>query len=201
MHGGVPHTQCVPFVSTCVPCVGTPSFFFSPHSSHLPFIFSKATLGKDVSHLVVYDDGALTKRTLKVIMAVARGVPVVGLEWIIRSHEAGRWLSPEPYVAWKPAEAPAQSLRGMKIFIGGVERLPKAHVCALIEAAGGAVVHSLGRASHAMGVQHADPAKVTPLDEAKLIELAMKPPSEAAAAVSAVSDELAEESEAESEEF
>lgn len=112
----------------------------------------------------------------------------------MRSHEAGKWLSPEPYLAWKPAKAPGRQLRGMTVFVAAGEKLDKARTCALIEAAGGTVVGAMSRASHAMGASRM-PNEVKPLSEAALIELVLKPPTQD------VEEEAADDSEAESEEF
>ena len=114
----------------------------------------------------------------------------------MRSHEAGKWLCPEPYLAWKAAKAPGRQLRGMSIFVAAGEKLDKARTCALVEAAGGTIVPSMSRASHVMGASLAAmPEGLKPLSEAALIELVLKPPS------ADVEDEAADDSEAESEEF
>ena len=53
------------------------------------------TLGPHVSHVVVGPETPI-KRTLKLLFAMARGVPVVRADWILRTHSSGLELTPPP---------------------------------------------------------------------------------------------------------
>ncbi|XP_068856242.1 mediator of DNA damage checkpoint protein 1 [Aphelocoma coerulescens] len=55
---------------------------------------TEATSVHDCSHLVT--DGA--RRTLKLLCALARGVPIVTPEWLLQSSHGGRPLSPAPFL-------------------------------------------------------------------------------------------------------
>lgn len=65
--------------------------------------FVKTHSGKTVSSPAdpscnfLVTDGEL-KRTVKFVIAVARGLNIVDEAWLVESHAAGHWLDPEPYI-------------------------------------------------------------------------------------------------------
>lgn len=99
-----------------------------------------------VTHLVVAKD---TKRTIKVLFAIARGAWVVSEEWVLKSLENERWL-PEAefevdmyankYSRTHPDER--QIFKGIKFFVGSSVDPSRETLQSLIQCAGGEVTRS-----------------------------------------------------------
>lgn len=97
-----------------------------------------------VTHLVVAKD---TKRTIKVLFAIARGAWVVSEEWVLKSLESERWL-PEAefevdmyankYSRTHPEER--QIFKGIKFFVGSNVDPSRETLQSLIQCTGGEVI-------------------------------------------------------------
>eukprot|EP00743_Colponemidia_sp_Colp-15_P008149 GILK01008838.1.p1 GENE.GILK01008838.1~~GILK01008838.1.p1 ORF type:complete len:487 (-),score=59.63 GILK01008838.1:172-1602(-) len=91
------------------------------------------------------------KRTLKVLFALARGTPILSMDWIVSSLQANKWIESGPYVVdTAPFERQSRSspvqptatesgsiLNGLKVSIAGRTNPSPAVLNALISAAGG----------------------------------------------------------------
>ena len=102
------------------------------------------------THLVVPDDNHV--RTRKVLVAAARGVPVVKEGWVNASLEAGGWLPCADFLARPKVERPGTQLVGKRFFVASSHVLEsKEQLEGLIRLAGGEVVATVSRATHTVG--------------------------------------------------
>eukprot|EP01102_Stenamoeba_stenopodia_P009192 TRINITY_DN2702_c0_g1_i1.p1 TRINITY_DN2702_c0_g1~~TRINITY_DN2702_c0_g1_i1.p1 ORF type:complete len:569 (-),score=247.16 TRINITY_DN2702_c0_g1_i1:133-1839(-) len=99
----------------------------------------------EVTHLVVGDN----KRTVKVCRAIARGIWVLSLDWVMRSMEVKAWVPEDEYEmpGWFSGCAESRNrkknlLTGTKIFFIGTFVVPKKDLVAIVTDAGGEVVNS-----------------------------------------------------------
>eukprot|EP00900_Chrysochromulina_parva_P006386 jgi/Chrpa1/15749/Chrysochromulina_OHIO_Genome00016609-RA len=114
------------------------------------------------SHLIV-DDGAVPKRTLKLLHAMARGLPVVRASWLLQSVSAGRWLDWERFQALPAHPHATRQLAGKVFYIGDSGRVPRADLEALISLAGGKV-GPLRCATHTVNVMGLEGSKLVSTD-------------------------------------
>lgn len=114
------------------------------------------------SHLIV-DDGAAPKRTLKLLYAMARGLPVVRASWLLQSVSAGRWLDWERFQALPAHPHATRQLAGKFFYIGDSGRVPRADLEALISLAGGKV-GPLRCATHTVNVMGLEGSKLVSTD-------------------------------------
>ena len=109
-----------------------------------------STMTKNVTHLIVGEN----RRTLKVLLAIAKGLWVVSFQWVVASVEEGKWLSPENYEVekWFPGAMNARKARhkgeaplldGKMVFLNGKSMsVSQENLTELVEAAGGQVVNA-----------------------------------------------------------
>jgi hypothetical protein len=114
------------------------------------------------SHLIV-EDGAVPKRTLKLLHAMARGLPVVRASWLLQSVSAGRWLDWERFQALPAHPHATRQLAGKVFYIGDSGRVPRADLEALISLAGGKV-GPLRCATHTVNVMGLEGSKLVSTD-------------------------------------
>ena len=108
-----------------------------------------ATRSPAATH-VVPDDNHV--RTRKVLVAAARGVPVVKEGWVNASLEAGGWLPCADFLARPQVERPGTQLVGKRFFVASSHVLEsKEQLEGLIRLAGGEVVATVSRATHTVG--------------------------------------------------
>ena len=81
------------------------------------------TPGPHVSHLVVSvpEAGAAPKRTLKILMAMARGLPVVTADWVLACVTAGKWLPHDGYLALEVHPQAPYALQGKGFYVKATE--------------------------------------------------------------------------------
>lgn len=104
-----------------------------------------------VTHLVVAKN---TKRTIKVLFAIARGAWIVSEEWVLKSLDNERWL-PEvdfevdmyanKYSRTHPEAR--QIFKGIKFFVGANVDPSRETLQSLIQCAGGEVIHACALAA------------------------------------------------------
>ena len=114
------------------------------------------------SHLIV-DDETAPRRTMKLLSAMARGIPIVKASWVLHSVSAARWLDYREFLAHPPHPAATRQLKGKAIYIGSSGAVPRAELDELIQWAGGRVVplrsatHLLNFAVRRARTGHAEP--------------------------------------------
>lgn len=96
-----------------------------------------------VTHLIVGDD---TKRTIKVLFAIARGAWIVSEAWVFASLAQEQWLTEADFELAMHANKVARShpdkravFRGMKFFVGSTVEPSRDVVQSLLQCAGGEV--------------------------------------------------------------
>jgi len=114
-------------------------------------VCDETTLGPLVSHLIVGEDSP-PKRTLKLLFAMAKGVPVVKSSWILESVCENRWVEWEPHFAYPVSRCARGQLDGVRIYLACTGSLDKASLSRLVLAAGGTVV-SHRQATHVLNGQ------------------------------------------------
>eukprot|EP00755_Sulcionema_specki_P013641 Sspe_Gene.54476::Locus_30070_Transcript_3_7_Confidence_0.222_Length_1427::g.54476::m.54476 len=109
----------------------------------LGFRASTSDTLEDATHLIV---GEPVKRTVKVLFALARGVPLVTISWAEQSLAAGRWIEgassfiPKGFDPCKCEAIPRRLFARMHFTFATRETVPPVDVLSkLIEAAGGVV--------------------------------------------------------------
>jgi hypothetical protein len=97
--------------------------------------------GASLRPLSVLIADAPLRRTVKVLLALRRGVPVVPSSWLLASFEAGRWLSTAPFELGA-LPAGAAPLGGRSVFVEGEapigSELPRNVLVKLVAECGGA---------------------------------------------------------------
>mmetsp|Transcript_8945 Transcript_8945/g.23401 ORF Transcript_8945/g.23401 Transcript_8945/m.23401 type:complete len:660 (+) Transcript_8945:53-2032(+) len=102
------------------------------------------------SHLIV-DDELPPKRTLKLIHAIARGLPIVKSSWVLSSVTAGKWLDWRAYEAVPCHPHATQQLEGASFHIGSPGSISRSELESIITLAGGRIV-PLRAATHAVNL-------------------------------------------------
>ena len=102
------------------------------------------------------------KRTVKFLLALSRGIPVVDASWIQSSEEAGKWRDPNSHLLKDPSneEALGFSLEeslvkardrstplfaGMSFYVAAGTHIPREELSRIIKVAGGAIVATMPR--------------------------------------------------------
>jgi len=116
--------------------------------------FGKTKIQTEIDHTTTHLLLGKNSRTLKTIVAIARGMHVVHPEWLTQSNKAGRWLCEYNFnvdmwfpgnTLYKRAHENSDQLfkKKKKFFIGTKTNFPEKILREVIEVLGGQVCHSM----------------------------------------------------------
>lgn len=88
----------------------------------------EAEVGRHTTHVVCGASQGKPRRTLSVLLALARGhCWLLPVHWAYRSLECGRWLDEAPFAFGRSKPGPSELLSGLGPFYVGLQTAPPAH--------------------------------------------------------------------------